>query len=359
MGLPSINIEFKSVGISAIERGERGIVAIILDDSTALGLHELVSLEDIPAGLKEDNIDYLKKAMIGYVRPPKMIKAYIANLSGGASTLAEVLGALELVNFDYLVMPEADDFTRTDTDDLFLQIKTWRDNMGKKVKAVLANKAADYEGIINFTTEDIQVGGKTYTAKQYTPRIAGLLAGTPLQISATFAPLAEVDNVPSYTKSELDSKINAGEFVIFHDGEKVKVGRAINSLITTNQDKPADWQKCKIVDILDLWYTDIVRTAEDNYIGKYANSYDNKLLLVMAITGYNEQLELDNILAKDQNSVFVDVEVQRAYLLSKGIDVSGMTEQEIKEAETDDKVFLGAVLKPLDAIEDITMRVFI
>ena len=31
MGLPSISIEFKSAGISAIQRGERGIVALILD----------------------------------------------------------------------------------------------------------------------------------------------------------------------------------------------------------------------------------------------------------------------------------------------------------------------------------------
>ena len=36
LGLPSVNIVFKQEGITAIERGERGIVALVLKDTSEL-----------------------------------------------------------------------------------------------------------------------------------------------------------------------------------------------------------------------------------------------------------------------------------------------------------------------------------
>ncbi len=35
MGLPEVNIVFRSLAVSAIERSERGIVALVVKDSTA------------------------------------------------------------------------------------------------------------------------------------------------------------------------------------------------------------------------------------------------------------------------------------------------------------------------------------
>lgn len=46
--------------------------------------------------------------------------------------------------------------------------------------------------IINFTTDNIKTSLGDYTTAEYTSRIVGLLAGTPMKISATFAPLKEV-----------------------------------------------------------------------------------------------------------------------------------------------------------------------
>jgi hypothetical protein len=58
-----------------------------------------------------------------------------------------------------------------------------------------------------------------------------------MTISCTYAPLPEVSDVTSLTKEEMDTAIDAGEFILFNDGEKVKVGRGLNSLQTTTQDK--------------------------------------------------------------------------------------------------------------------------
>ena len=151
------------------------------------------------------------------------------------------------------------------------------------VKAVLPNCDADHEGIINFTTNDIKVGSKTYTAAEYCSRIAGLAAGCPLTMSLTYQVLPEVDDVPHLTTEQFDQAIDGGELVLMHDGEKVKIARGVNSLVTVAGNKGEEWKKILIIDKMDLWKSDVKGTIADSYLGKYPNTYDNKMLLVSAI----------------------------------------------------------------------------
>lgn len=88
------------------------------------------------------------------------------------------------------------------------------------------------------------------------------------------------------TTAEMDEAINKGELILYHDGEKVKVARAVNSLVTTTKEKGGSFKKIKIVDAMHMIHDDIKKTAEDSYLGKYANSYDNKCLLITAIQAY-------------------------------------------------------------------------
>jgi hypothetical protein len=203
------------------------------------------------------------------------------------------------------------------------------------------------------------VGTTEFTAAQYCSRIAGLIAGTAMTISCTYAPLPEVTDVDRLTKADMDTAIEDGEFIIFYDGEKVKVGRGVNSLQTTTESKGVSFQKIKIVEAVDMIQSDIKLTAQDNYIGKYANSYDNKCLLISAIKAYLKGLENDGILEVGSSTVDIDVDAQETYLQSQGIDTSNMTEQQIKEAATADQVFLMASIKILDAIEDIDLSITI
>ena len=161
------------------------------------------------------------------------------------------------------------------------------------------------------------------------------------------------------TREAMDAAVDAGKFILFHDGEKVKVARGVNSLQTTTQDKGDAWKKIKMVEVMDMIQTDIRTTAQDAYIGKYANSYDNKCLLVTAIKGYLVGLEQSGILQAGSSSVGIDLAAQEAYLQSVGTDTSKMSQQEIKEANTADKVFLEASIKILDAIEDISLNITI
>ena len=193
-----------------------------------------------------------------------------------------------------------------------------RTNKDKMIKAVLPDCTADTEGVINFINKTIQTKTKTYTTAQYCSRIAGIIAGTPMTISCTYAPLPEVIGCDVWTKEEMDTMAGAGKLFFFFDGEKVKLARGINSLVTTVQDKGTSFQKIKLVDLMDMMHDDIRTTAQDNYLGKYANSYANRCLLVTAIQGYLDQLAQEGLLEQDQNTAYIDVESTKIWLESNG-----------------------------------------
>lgn len=354
MGLPNINIAFKTQASTALTRSERGIVALIVKDSAANGPHALTGINQIPAGLSADNAAFAARAFLGYVYPPRKVLLYV--LPVATAELDAALDYFATQTFDYLAGPP--DIDATDAQEVAAWIAARRAD-GFTPKAVLPNLAADSEAIVNFTTAGIKVGSDTFTAAEYCSRIAGLLAGTPLTISCTYAPLPEVSDVTRLTKEEMDTAVDAGKFILFHDGEKVKVGRGVNSLQTITADKGAAFKKIKIVEAVDQMARDIRLTAQDTYIGKYANSYDNKCLLVSAIKEYLTGLETDGILQAGSSAVELDLAAQAAYLQAQGIDTADMTDQEIKTANTGDKVFLAATVSILDAIEDIDLSIVI
>lgn len=351
MGLPSVNIIFQSKAAAAVERGAVGVLALVLKDAAVAALTEyrLQDVSDIPAALSATNQEYLQHAFIG---TPKEIRAAV--LPAAAVDYSEALTYLETIKFNIMAVPGIAD---ADAATVANWAKGMRDTKERKIVAVLPNQAADHEAVINFATSDIKVGENTYTASQYTARIAGLIAGLPLTVAPTYRVLPEVLDVPHLTKDEADAAIDAGKLILYHDGEKVKIARGVTSLVTTTEAKGADWKKIKLVRILDMVYQDVKETIEDNYIGSVQNSYENKLLLIAAINAYYEQLELEGVLDPGKNVCEINLPAQKAYLKSIGEPVDTWTDQQIKEANTRDKVFLVSTVRPLDAIEDVELVV--
>ncbi len=382
MGAPSIDISFIEKAISAVTRGERGIVMLWVKDTVqapALNPVTIVTESDIPGGLSEETVEQIRLAMLGYTNAPKKVVVYGMGIEESEEIEAGYNRAMEVsetTRFDYLAIPTVE--TDGKGQDIAAWIKSMRENKKKKIKAVLPNVAADNEGIINFTTEESiktetvtgNDGAKTivdtvYTAEQYCARIAGLIAGTPMTIACTYAPLPELSDCTRLT--DIDTPVDKGELIIFYDGEKVKVVRGINSFVTTVDGKGESFKKIKIVEAMDMINDDIVRTAQDSYLGKYANTYSNKCLLLTAISSYFAQLKRDDIVSS--YSVNLDAEAIRIYLKGKGLkatldngevkEVDDCSDEEIITADTSANVFLTGNVKILDAIEDIRMPIYI
>lgn len=363
MGMPSVQISFSEKAITAIQRGDKGIVALILKDKSVNKITEssdgattevkVVNIEtatDIPVTISEANQRQIANALIGYTNAPKEVVVVLIN--DEAANYNEALKKLETIKFNYLAIPAVE------TDGQIQTVATWikeqRDN-DRLVKAVLPNASVDMDGVINFATEKVYINDTEYTAEQYCSRIAGLLAGTAMSISATYAPLSELTDCTRLSKKDMDKAVDAGKFIVWHDGEKVKVGRAVNSLVTTNAEKGDSFKKIKIVDTMDLIKDDIKKTAQDSYLGKYPNVYNNKCLLVAAIQAYFDLLIASGILSSA--TVDIDVAANREYLKGRGEDVSNMSDDDLKQANTGSTVFLIAKISILDAIEDIVLPI--
>ncbi len=358
MGMPSISITFTELAASAVKRGERGIIAMVLKESTVPENNPIVcaSAVDVPKTLSEANQEQIKMALIGYVNAPSKVIVYVIakEAEGEKADYTPAFDFLRTIKYNYLVIPTAE--TDGICQDVVSYVKTERTN-SNLIKAVLPNTTADTEAVINYTTAKAVENDKEYTTEQYCARIAGIIAGTPLSISCTYAPLPELTDCSRLSKAEMDAAVDAGKFIIWWDGEKVKTARGVNSLTTLTSEKNSQFQKIKIVEAMDMIASDIRMTAEDTYLGKYANSYDNKCLLLSAIGNYFDGLQKDSVLSS--YTLGIDVDANRAYLKGKGVDVDAMSDDEIKQANTGTYVFLTAKLSILDAIEDIVLPIAI
>lgn len=353
MGLPQINITFQTLAVTAIARSARGIVALVLKDSTRTTfdtkVYTDVSQID-PLDFTADNLDYINKTFLG--TPTKVI---VERIDAAAANYTAVLARLANKKFNYLAIPG---LVVGDVPTISTWIKTQRDTNKKTFKAVLPSSLSDHEGIINFTGLDIKVGAKTYTTAEYCCRIAGILAGLPFTRSSTYYGLSEVDSITETATPDAD--IDAGKMILINDGMSIKIGRGVNSLTTTTVSKSAKFKKIKIMEAIDMMRDDIRDTFDSEYVGQVNNFYDNKVLFLTGVNAYFKGLQGDEVLDPDFTVLAeIDVDAQDLYLQSVGIDTSKLTTAEIKEYNTGSKVFVKASGSPLDAMEDLDFSMLI
>ena len=348
--MPEINIIFKTKGLTAIQRSERGIVAVILKDDTEGGQPVSIykSILDVDfSQFTQRNYEYLKLLYEG--GPYKVI---VVKVPTTTESLSPWLKKLRDLKWNYLTVPGITDDEKTLVS---AWIKEEREKDRKTFKAVLPECAADHEGIINLTTGNIKstLGGEAFSTAEYCARIAGVLAGLSLARSSTYFVLSDI--VGADVPDDPDERIDKGELVIVFDSEKYKIGRGVNSLTTFTPEHGEEFSKIKIMEGVDLYQDDIRSTFEDAYVGKVINDYDNKLAFVAAIRAYQKSLE-GNVLDRSfDNTAAVDIEEQRRYIESKGINTTDMSDIDIAKYNTGSKVFISSNVKFVDAMEDLSL----
>lgn len=354
MGLPELNIKFKQAADTAIKRSGSGICAIIIKDNTASNAtsdtYSFVSEADVVAShFTKDNLDYIKKAFLGH--PGRVLVEKIST----DGDIEVALGRLANKVFNYLACPDA---TEEEANTIAEWIIAQRAKK-KSFKAVL-DYAGDNPGIIHFATGEIKTtSGATYTAAQYCGRIAGLLCGISVvdtdRISATYYKLTEVVSIEESEDANAD--IKAGKLIIINDGQAFKLGRAVNSLVNLEEGQKEELKKIRIIETMDLIADDIRTIYAENYVGN-SNNYDNKVLFVNEVNQYYKKLAENGLLEEEyDNKAFISVDKTRVYLSQKGVDVSAMSENEIKTANTGSQMLMGSNIQIVDASEDLDMEI--
>lgn len=150
------------------------------------------------------------------------------------------------------------------------KIKYLRDDVGKYRKAVVADYACDYEGIINVANSYVLADGTSLTPAQATAWVAGADAGADNATSNTYKAVdGAVDIVGPMNHAAAVAAINAGKyFFSFSEQGAVVVEYDINCLITLTGKKAKSWRKNRVLRVLDSF-------GETCTINFPPNKYDN------------------------------------------------------------------------------------
>ena len=313
--LPKINIIFKQLATSFIQRSERGIAILIVRDDTAGGdgyatYTDITELDGAP--YTDANKQYITDCMtFGPLR------CGVAKV-GSDGTLADALAlvtAHEKTGWITVAGGTSADWTA-----LVSWIKA-REKEAKSWKAVVFNAAApDCMHVVNLTNEKVTFTDSRgqVTGEKYTPSLVGLLAACNVTRGATnyLCPNLKEVTVPE----DPDDAVGAGKFLLINDDLEVRVGVDVNSLTTTNGSTlTEDMKYIETVEAMDMMRDDITKAFKDEYLGKYRNSLTNQMLLISAINYYLYQLAQQNILDADHdNHASIDVTAQRAAWVGSG-----------------------------------------
>ena len=351
--LPTLKIAFEKAAAAVANRAKKGYVALIVRDSNAQGVHALSSDALIPSDLGEDNKNYVKLCFEGSDRggPSLVYLVVIAPGTEDTTALEAGLKSIEAFSIDYLAGPP--DVTDDEMEVLAEWVKAQR-AIYRPVKLVRPWKTAgsDDMGIIELDETGMMNAAGGVTAAEYCARMAGILAGIPMGMSATYAALPELTAVTARTTEEQTAAIQAGKLILIHDGLQAKIARAVNSLTTIPENGKEDWSRIKIVEGMDLISYYLRTTIENEYLGRYPNTYDNKQILVTAIADYLRYLEQAGVLSPGESYAQVDYDRQLQWLNDNDVDTAAMTEQQVLEYQTGSWVFLRCGGRLVDAMED-------
>lgn len=357
IGMPKINIIFKGLGVSAVQRSQKGYACLIVKDTTNTEIFaKYKSIDDFTtaeqAKYTADNVLYIKDVLEG--TPKELLVFRIIEGGKLIDTLSYVKA--KAPRNCWIAIAEASD---SQTTDFVSFIKSAVKNSQKRYKALVYNSKADDMHIINFTNANVtfadsrgeQAGGKAV------PYLLGFLAGLPLTMSAIAKPLPKFTEVEE--PEDLDAAIAKGEFLLYND-EDVRVARGVNSLVTTGEGIIDSMKFIQVIEIMDLIYNDIYTTWNKFYKGKYQNGADNQALLIGAINAYFKALSLDNLLDPNfNNKAMVDLEQQRLVNIPKYGEetVMSWSDEEVKNHTYQSDVYLTANIKVLQAMEDFNFAI--
>lgn len=357
--MPTIEIIFKQLAATFIQRSERGTaVLIIRDDTEAAALSDFVKYTDAAAASADS--EFYTAANMQYIEDALSFKAkelYVVRIASDGELNNALTEIKRRLSTGWITVADgtAEDFTL---------LKSWivsQENSSLTYKAVCFNLTApDCMHIVNFGNEKVTFSdsrGEVSGAK-YTPSLIGMLAGCNVEQGSTNYVCANLVSVKEV--EDRDAAIDDGLFILYNDDDYVKVGRGVNSLTTLNgSTRTEDMRFIDIVEAIDLMRDDIAKTWHNDYAGKYKNLYDNQILFISAVNGYFRELADQYVLDKNYvNVCSVNVEAQRsAWLASGKAEAAGWDETKVRNMTFKRKVFLTNDVKILGVMEDLRFDV--
>lgn len=381
--LPKIEIKFKQLAGSAIERSKRGIAVLIVKDNTDTSIRDIAfkdmtEIDKVKDKFTVENITFMKDVM-----------------EFGAYKLIVVRMDAPTVDTPVVDTPNADTVTKTKkqakigvdlnkalsivtritktgwitiakgTKDEYKSLASFitaREREGKTYKAIVYKvDTLDSMHVVNFFNDNItfkdERGEKS--GEYYLPSILGVLASCNINRSATYYKCSNLKGCSEIGNK--DTVVQDGKFFLIEDEGIIKIASGINSLTTTNGlTLTEDMKYIDVVEAMDLIADDISDVFKNEYVGKYKNNYNNQLLFISAINGYLKNLANDYILDNNYNNhTDVDIQAQKDAFNEIGKDTSDWDNITTKNNTFKRTVFLLGDIKILSAMENLNFTVYL
>ena len=284
--LPGSYINFVSASKASATLGERGTVAIALPLGKAVGTvievtrADFVQNAETLLGVKSNDAKVVALREIFC----HATKVYVYDLGEGKG-VADVCAAFEPYDFNILCAytAEAEDVAAYIT-----QIKSWRDDMGKKCQLVVYNQAkVNHEGVINVVSTVTEGDAHALVAW-----VAGAEAGCNVNESCTNMLYdGEYTVVTDKTQAQLEQCIKDGQIAFHLVYGDVRLLEDINSLTETTVDKGEDFKYNQTIRVIDQIANDIAKLFNTKYLGKIPNNQSGRVALWGDIVKHHRQLE--------------------------------------------------------------------
>ncbi len=179
--------------------------------------------------------------------------------------------------------------------------KRLRDELGVKFQAVIYNKAADYEGVINVKNKTTDADCSEASLVYWVTGIAAGCAVNKSNLNKIYDGEFTVD--VEYTQTQLIEAIESGEFTLHQVGSDVRVLEDINSLVTVTDDKGEIFKDNQTIRFTDQCVNDIAVLFNTKYLGAIQNDASGRISLWADLVKYFEQMQdiraIENFSDKD------------------------------------------------------------
>lgn len=184
--------------------------------------------------------------------------------------------------------------------------KRLRDEIGVKFQAVIYNKKADFEGVVNVKNKTTDADWNEACLVYW---VTGIIAGCAINKSNTnklYDGEFAVD--VNYTQTQLSKAIQDGEFTLHKVGSDIRVLEDINSLVTTTEDKGDVFKDNQTIRVIDQKANDTAVLFNTKYLGVVPNDAAGRISLWADIV---KQCELMQSIRAIENFSDEDVSVEK------------------------------------------------
>lgn len=355
--LPQIDIMFKQLATTFVERSERGIPILIIRDNTdtSFQVKEYADLDELSADKElynTENYQYISDVLL--FEPTKVV---VIRVSEDQIDGQEIKVALDLIKKKYKTGWIGGVLEDTEYQAIANWVKARRkENLTFKCIGVGLDGSND-RGVHEFNNPSVTFNDERgqQPAKYYIPSLLGICAKCNILRGVTYyicKNLLEVEEV-----ADVDEALNKGKFILINDYDKVRVGLGINSL--TEFDNKTTFEDMRYIDInesLDMISDDIRKVFKEEYIGKVKNKYDNQVMFISAVNNYFDDLTSPDLEVLDntyKNVAGIDVQAQRKAWTNIKPEAKEWDDVKVKNMSFKRSVYVSGDIKVLGAMENL------